>query len=213
MTAPRREVQYLVLPNPTAPFLLARVRWPDVYQAISPARSDWQDDPGLFDLPYTAAATRVTGSEAARIAAEWGARLPADDEVQAPGPSLIRRMPSDWSNLSAAERRAWSIGLDRVARSARHAAAAGATVDAGAAVDPGASAAVPTLLPVSNPSPVSPVSPASRHRRWARRRLDPVEVEWSSLFDEPIETESAVAGLAIDQTQPMEAVPATVDHA
>lgn len=29
------EVQYLVLPNSTNPFLLARVRWPDVAEAIS----------------------------------------------------------------------------------------------------------------------------------------------------------------------------------
>jgi hypothetical protein len=191
MTAPRREIQYLVLPNPSAPFLLARVRWPDVYQAISPARPDWQDDPGLFDLPYAATSTRVTCDDAARIAAEWGARLPAEDEDQVPGPSLIRRMPSDWSSLSTAERRAWSIGIERVARSARHAAAPGVTLD------PASSEAVPT----------------SRQRRWGRRRIDPVEVEWSSLFDEPIADDSAVLPLTIDQTQPMEAVRATVDHA
>jgi hypothetical protein len=105
----RRRVAYLVLASAGEPFLLARVRWPDVYQAISPVRPDWQDDPGLFDLPYSEASTAVTYDEAGKIAAEWGARLPSEEEDQASGPSLIRRMPSDWSNLSMAEKRAWSI--------------------------------------------------------------------------------------------------------
>jgi hypothetical protein len=114
----RRRVSYLVLPNATDPYLLARVRWPDVFQAISPVRPYWQDDPGLFDLPYAPTSTAVTYEEAARIATEWGARLPSEEEDQASGPSLIRRMPSDWTNLSMAEKRAWSIvvGKSRKAR-------------------------------------------------------------------------------------------------
>lgn len=104
-----REVQYLVLPDPTNPYLLARVRWPDVCQAISPAFPNWQDDPGLFDLPYDPSSTTVTLDRAAAIAAVWGARLPADGAAPTPGPSLVRRMPADWSNLSRAEKRAWSI--------------------------------------------------------------------------------------------------------
>ena len=114
----RRRVAYLVLPNATEPFLLARVRWPDVFQAISPVRPYWQDDPGLFDLPYSPTSTTVSHEEAAKIATEWGARLPSEEEDQASGPSLIRRMPSDWTNLSMAEKRAWSIvvGKSRKAR-------------------------------------------------------------------------------------------------
>ena len=50
------EVQYLVLPDSVNPYLLARVRWPDVAQAISPELPHWQYDPGLFDLPYDPAA-------------------------------------------------------------------------------------------------------------------------------------------------------------
>jgi hypothetical protein len=42
---PVKPVACLVLPNAEAPFLLARVRWPDAYQAISAVRTDWQDDP------------------------------------------------------------------------------------------------------------------------------------------------------------------------
>src|ERR1700760_4573184 len=109
MTAQRRDIQYLVLPNAAEPVLLARVRWPDVYQAISSVRPDWQDYPGLFDLPYAPTGAAVTFDEAARIAADWGAGLPSEEEGQIAGVSLIRRMPSDWSSLSTAERRAWSI--------------------------------------------------------------------------------------------------------
>ncbi len=102
------EVQYLVLPDRANPYLLARVRWPDVFQAISPIRPEWQDDPGLFDLPYDPSSWPVTREEAADIAAEWGAHIPADDATPAPRP-LMRRMPANWSNLSRAEKRAWSI--------------------------------------------------------------------------------------------------------
>jgi hypothetical protein len=108
MTSGSLDVQYMVLPDATNPFLLARVRWPDVFQAISPVRPDWQDDPGLFDLPYDPCATFVTLERATAIAAEWGAELSYDAAAR-PRPSLIRRMPADWSNLSRAEKRAWSI--------------------------------------------------------------------------------------------------------
>jgi hypothetical protein len=109
VTAGKGEVQYLVLPDSTNPYLLARVRWPDVYQAISPVRPDWQDDPGLFDLPYDPSSTRVSFAEAALIAADWGAQLPADETVRTARVELMRRMPANWSDLSPAEQSAWSI--------------------------------------------------------------------------------------------------------
>jgi hypothetical protein len=102
------EVQYLVLPDAQNPWLLARVRWPDVFQAISPARPYWQSDPGLFDLPYDPSGVPITAERAEAIAAEWGAVLPGEGESSL-GPSLIRRMPANWSNLTPAEKRAWSI--------------------------------------------------------------------------------------------------------
>jgi hypothetical protein len=103
------QIQYLVLPNAEHPYLLARVRWPDVFQAISAVRPDWQDDPGLFDLPYSPSSTPVTADRAAAIAAEWGAHIPAEASSETPWRALMRRMPADWSNLSRAEKRAWSI--------------------------------------------------------------------------------------------------------
>jgi hypothetical protein len=109
MSAELRDVQYLVLPDADNPYLLARVRWPDVCQAISPVRPYWQDDPGLFDLPYDASSTPVTFEQAKAIAAAWDARLPSAGAGPVSGPSLVRRMPADWSNLSRAEQRAWSI--------------------------------------------------------------------------------------------------------
>ncbi|MGA3353000.1 MAG: PilZ domain-containing protein [Acidimicrobiales bacterium] len=100
------DVQYLVLPDSVRPYLLARVRWPDVAQAISAGRPYWQHDPGLFDLPYEPSSATVTPAEAALIAASWGARLsdPTD-----PVPFLFRRMPPNWSYLVPAERHAWSL--------------------------------------------------------------------------------------------------------
>ncbi len=101
------DVQYLVLPDVTNPYLLAMVRWPDVAQAISVGRPEWQGDQGLFDLPYDPSSVRVTPVQAASIAARWGAHLPS--ERQDPPSSLIRRMPANWSNLVPAERYAWSL--------------------------------------------------------------------------------------------------------
>jgi hypothetical protein len=112
------EVQYLVLPDAANPHLLARVRWPDVFQAISPVRPDWQDDLGLFDLPHDPTSTRVTRERAATIATEWGAQIPSDDAGTTPTSALIRRMPANWSDLSRAEKRAWSIESMKPAKAA-----------------------------------------------------------------------------------------------
>jgi hypothetical protein len=110
------DVQYFVVPDATHPHLLARVRWPDVFEAISPVRPDWQVDPGLFDLPYDSTSSRVTLEQAAAIAAEWGAELCADGADDAPKTQLMRRMPANWSDLSRAEKRAWSIEFMKPAK-------------------------------------------------------------------------------------------------
>ncbi len=101
------EVKYLVLADRAVPYLLARVRWPDVAQAISAASPDWLNDPGLFDLSYEPSAVTVSFPQAASVAAGWGRRLhpEAADGV----PSYIRRMPANWSDLSPSERRTWGI--------------------------------------------------------------------------------------------------------
>jgi hypothetical protein len=109
------EITYLVLTDRAAPYLLARVRWPDVAQAITVGNPDWLDDPGLFDLPYEPSAVRVSFAQATSVAAGWGRQLRAEaaDGV----PSFMRRMPANWSNLAPAERRAYgleSIGKRRV---------------------------------------------------------------------------------------------------
>ncbi len=101
------ELRYLVLAERAVPYLLARVRWPDVAQAISAASPDWLDDPGLFDLPYDPSAVFVSFPQAASVAAGWGRRLEA--EAAEDIPSYIRRMPANWSDLSPSERRTWGI--------------------------------------------------------------------------------------------------------
>jgi hypothetical protein len=104
-----REVRYLVLPDVTNPYLLARVRWPDVAQAITAGCPDWLEDPGLFDLPNDPSSATVTFDQAAAIAAAWGVNLLSEETFHSFGPSLIRRMPANWSNLAPAEIRAWSL--------------------------------------------------------------------------------------------------------
>src|ERR1700739_2213641 len=107
------ELTYLVLADRAAPYLLARVRWPDIAQAITVGCPDWLDDPGLFDLPYDPSAVTVSFPQAASVAAAWGRQLrpEAADGV----PSFIRRMPANWSDLSPAERRA--LGIEFVGKS------------------------------------------------------------------------------------------------
>jgi hypothetical protein len=100
------EVRYFVLPDIADPCILARVRWPDVFEAISPSRADWQQDPGLFDLPYDRPHAQVPPETAGAIAREWGATLGPEEAAST---SLMRRMPANWSDLSRAEQRAWSV--------------------------------------------------------------------------------------------------------
>jgi PilZ domain len=106
------EIRYLVLADRAAPYLLARVRWPDVAQAISASCPDWLDDPGLFDLPYDPGSVTVSFAQAASVAAGWGRQLRAEPAHDAP--SLLRRMPANWSDMTPAERHAW--GLEPVRR-------------------------------------------------------------------------------------------------
>src|ERR1039457_3039840 len=103
---------YLVLADRAVPYLLARVRWPDVAQAITVGSPDWLDDPGLFDLPYHPSAVKVSFAQAASVAAACGRHLRA--EAAEGVPSFIRRMPANWSDLSPVERRAY--GLEPVGR-------------------------------------------------------------------------------------------------
>lgn len=99
-------IQYFVLSDRGTPYLLARVRWPDVAQAMSAGVPFWQYDPGLFDLPYAPSSLEVTLAQASSIASGWGADLLSE---ATPGPLVIRRMPANWSHLSPAERHTWSL--------------------------------------------------------------------------------------------------------
>lgn len=103
------DVRYVVLPDSADPYLLARIRWPDVAQAVTAGCHEWLEDPGLFDLPTDPSSATVTFEQAAEIAAAWGVSLMSEDTFASRGPSLIRRMPANWSNLSPGEIRAWSL--------------------------------------------------------------------------------------------------------
>ena len=112
VTTATSDVTYLLLADRASPYLLARVRWPDVAQAITKASQDWLDDPGLFDLPYDPSAVAVSFPQAASVAAAWGRQLRPEPDTDAP--SFIRRLPANWSDLSQAERRA--LGIESVGR-------------------------------------------------------------------------------------------------
>ncbi|HEY5026099.1 MAG TPA: PilZ domain-containing protein [Acidimicrobiales bacterium] len=125
-TVASAEVKYFVLADRVGPYLLARVRWPDVAQAVTAGCRDWRDDPGLFDLPYDPGSAVVTPVEAAAIAAGWGVRLPTEATFSSSLPPVIRRMPANWSNLAPAEKRAWSLDYvltRRRANASRHTSA------------------------------------------------------------------------------------------
>src|ERR1700722_3774892 len=102
-------VKYFVLGDGASPLLLARLRWPDVAQAITAGLRDWQDDIGLFDLPYDPNGEPGTFDQASALAADWGVALPADGAFSSPLQPLIRRMPANWSNLAPAEKHAWAL--------------------------------------------------------------------------------------------------------
>jgi PilZ domain len=112
VTADAGEIKYYVLLDRAAPYLLARVRWPDVAQAITAGNPDWLDDIGLFDLPYDPTAVTVSFTQAASVAAGWGRQLHAEPARDVP--SFIRRMPSNWSDITPVERQA--LGLDSARR-------------------------------------------------------------------------------------------------
>ena len=103
-------MEYLVLGDSAQPYLLARVRWPDVAQAISEDCPGWLDDPGLFDLPYDPASQRISTRRAAEIAAEWGAQLPPASSTGS-SEQRIRRVPPSWSDMVPVERWSWSLEL------------------------------------------------------------------------------------------------------
>jgi hypothetical protein len=103
-------VQYRILTSDGEPFLLARVRWPDIAEALSKGRPVWQSDPGLFDLPYEPSSTAISETEADALTEEWGATA-ASDVTPSGAPPVMRRMPPNWSDLSPAERRLWHLEL------------------------------------------------------------------------------------------------------
>jgi hypothetical protein len=102
-------LRYFILSDKGGPYFLARVRWPNIAQAISVTHPYWLDDQGLFDLPYSPASTAVDAHDAEVLARSWGADFPLDETVPAEATPLIRRMPANWAYLTPAERRAWSL--------------------------------------------------------------------------------------------------------
>jgi hypothetical protein len=103
-----REMSYLVLTDRAVPYLLARLRWPDVAQAMTVSSPHWLENPGLFDLHYDSSAVNVSFSQAASVAAGWGTQLRAGAAADGP---VMRRMSSSLHEKSRRNEHAWSIGF------------------------------------------------------------------------------------------------------
>ena len=107
MAKAEHEAQYLVLGDSAHPYLLARVRWPDVAQAISEDRPGWLDDPGLFDLPYDPAGERVSRGGRRRSPPSGAPNSPSSGyRVLRP---TARQIPATWSDMVPVEKRSWSL--------------------------------------------------------------------------------------------------------
>jgi hypothetical protein len=68
-------ITYAVEEADGKPYLLARLRWPDVAEAISPHQTEWKTNRRLFDMLYSSDGAIVSAEEAGRLAASWGARF------------------------------------------------------------------------------------------------------------------------------------------
>jgi hypothetical protein len=101
-----RVMSYVVLTDRAVPYLLARLRWPDVAQAMTVSSPRWLEDPGLFDLHYDCSAVNVSFAQAASVAAGWGAQLRPG---AAAGGPIMGRMSSSLLEKSRSNGHAWSI--------------------------------------------------------------------------------------------------------
>lgn len=103
-----REMSYLVLTDRAVPYLLARLRWPDVAQAMTVSNPHWLEDPGLFDLHYDSSAVNVSFSQAASVASGWGMELRPGAAADGP---IVKRRSSSLLEKSRRNGHAWSIAL------------------------------------------------------------------------------------------------------
>jgi hypothetical protein len=108
-----REVSYLVLTDRAVPYLLARLRWPDVAQSMTVSNPRWLNDPGLFDLPYDSSAVNVSYSQAASVAAGWGAQLRAGAAAAVPVSRPITANRPDKSSRNGRARSIEFVGRQR----------------------------------------------------------------------------------------------------
>ena len=68
-------ITYIVEPDAKNPWLLARVRFPDLCEAIGPKRPEWTHSLDFMDLVHGSDGEIVTEDEARKLAESWGATL------------------------------------------------------------------------------------------------------------------------------------------
>lgn len=86
------------------PYLLARLRWPDIAEAVSPHDRLWTTNWHLFNMLYESTGEWVGEDYARELALSWGASFDAVRAVLAKPPKAPNQMTPD-------ELRTWAEGV------------------------------------------------------------------------------------------------------
>jgi len=77
-----------------APYILARLRWPDLAESISPHNPEWTTQRSMFYMLYDSSGEWVSEEYAREFAESWGATWPQSDEpcatTEIPSPPFQR---------------------------------------------------------------------------------------------------------------------------
>ena len=71
-------VKYAVERAAGVPYMLVRLRWPDIAESINPHDVTWKPDYALFDKLYNSDGELISAGDALRLAQSWGGTLPDD---------------------------------------------------------------------------------------------------------------------------------------
>lgn len=76
------------------PYVLARLRWPDLAETISPHNPEWTTQRSAFAMLYDSSGELVSEEVARKLADRWGATWPESDEpcatTEIPNPPFER---------------------------------------------------------------------------------------------------------------------------
>lgn len=73
-------LSYAVERTGRVPYVLARLRWPDLAECISPKYPEWRTHRRMFYMLYDSSGEIVSEEYARKLADQWGAVWPESDE-------------------------------------------------------------------------------------------------------------------------------------